>query len=392
MLSDRTLAYGRDLAPAILALDACYRKESADGDGLAVLNMDREGRVQPAPLHTYGELAERFAELKAEAAALPEPDRRVYYDQLCGSMLAFIRWRAGSLGFAERVNRFLYVPPEPAGEAELDRLRGELRGVLTAMGYTGDLAAQCAAWEERNRVPPDEVPGVLEELMSEAWDRTVERVIELPDPKSDGMRVLAVSGVPFNARCKYLDRTVELNVDPILTRPALEAPDGARGLPGPLRAVQAARDVGERGAGGAGQLLLDRQQRQLLCLRGDRRQRFADARLVRLGRRPGAGAAQPLPRGIGTVAAWRLHVDGWPADRVRDWLRANALIGGEGWVANRMGFISTPARSVLIWSYWWGEQVVAPAWERVPPERRDEFYRFMYRGLHSNDSLGMFDA
>ena len=33
------------------------------------------------------------------------------------------------------------------------------------------------------------------------------------------MKVKAVSGVAYNARCDYLNRTIELNVDPTLTRP-----------------------------------------------------------------------------------------------------------------------------------------------------------------------------
>ena len=94
--------------------------------------------------------------------------------------------------------------------------------------------------------------------------------------------------------------------------------------------------------------------------------------------------------GIVTAAAWRLHALGWQTEQVRDWLHSHTLVGGEGWVANRMGFITKPSRSVLIWSYWWGEQVVAPAWERVPAQRRREFYEFMYRGLHSLKSIDMF--
>lgn len=95
-----------------------------------------------------------------------------------------------------------------------------MRGLLSGMGYCGGLRAQCAAWEARNRAAPNEVPGVLAELLDQAWDRTAAR-IALPAPKSDGMRVKMVSGVPFNARCDYLARTVELNIEPILTRPAL---------------------------------------------------------------------------------------------------------------------------------------------------------------------------
>ena len=39
------------------------------------------------------------------------------------------------------------------------------------MGYTGDLSAQCVAWEACVKVPPEEVIEVIETLMDEAWDR-----------------------------------------------------------------------------------------------------------------------------------------------------------------------------------------------------------------------------
>jgi hypothetical protein len=87
-----------------------------------------------------------------------------------------------------------------------------------------------------------------------------------------------------------------------------------------------------------------------------------------------------------------MHALGWPKDKVTDWLRSKTLVGGEGWIANRMGFISAPARAVLIWSYWWGEAVVAPVWEKTPMACRAEFLRFMYDRVHSNDSIVMFEC
>jgi hypothetical protein len=75
---------------------------------------------------------------------------------------------------------------------------------------------------------------------------------------------------------------------------------------------------------------------------------------------------------------------------VSEWLRSQSLVGGEGWVANRIRFITAPARAVLIWSYWWGERVVAQAWERVPQDRRSEFLVFLHGRMHSNSTVGMF--
>lgn len=75
---------------------------------------------------------------------------------------------------------------------------------------------------------------------------------------------------------------------------------------------------------------------------------------------------------------------------MRDWLRANALVGGEGWVDNRMRFITAPERSVLIWSYWWGGAAVTPVYQRVPAERRAEFLSYLYGRMHSPQTVAMF--
>lgn len=387
MLSDATLAYAEDLTAALLGVDALYRAESGDEDGLVVVNMAPGHR--PEPLASYAEARGRLAELARRAAALPEPDRRLYYAQLCASTEAVLRWREGALPFAGQIAEFLHVPAAPAAEAELDALRAEMRALLGRMGYGGDLRAQCAAWEERQRVPPEAVPEVLAGLLDEAWERTAARM-ELPAPKSDGMRVTAVSGVPFNARCDYLARQVELNIDPTLTLPALRHLAAHECYPGhyvQFKLREAWYHAGLAPADGLLSLvnsassctfegIADNGLRVIDWLAGD------DDRLSAVMTRYRAG--------IGTAAAWRLHALGWDAGRTADWLREQSLVGGEGWVANRMGFIAAPQRCALIWSYWWGEASVAPVWERAAPARRPELLRYLYGRMHSPQSVALF--
>ena len=389
-LSSETLLFGRDLTTALLGVDVFYRGESGDGDGLAVLNLDDAGEFGPEPFESYDAARQRFVDLRTRAASLPEADRRTYYDQVCHSTLAFITWRSSTLPFTAQLTDFLHVPAAPASDAELGQLKAEMRTLLDRLGYPGDLAAQCAAWEERHRVAPADVPVVLTALMSEAWDRTEERLLTIPAPKSDGMQITAVSGVAFNARCNYLHRQVEINTDPILTKPGLKHLAVHEGYPGHyvqfklrhqgylngtaaadglLSVVNTASSSVFEGIADHGMVMLD-------WLHSD------DDRLQSLMSR--------YRSGIGTGAAWRLHALGQSPAAVADWLRGAALTGGEGWIANRMSFISAPSRAVLIWSYWWGEPAVAHAWNRVPPSRRAEFLDFLYGRMHSNASVGMF--
>ena len=391
MLSEGTVEYGGRAAAALLGVDALYRSESGDGEGLVVLNMATPGELSPHAFGSYGEARARFETLEAEAHGLPEADRRTYYRQLCRSTLAFIRWREEGLPFPAQLGSFLKVPTAPAPREAMDRILRSLLTLLTEMGYGGDLKAQCTAWEERNRVPPEEVEGVLEALMDEAWERTEERVMEIPAPRSDGMGIAAVSGVAYNARCDYRTRTIELNTDPVLTRPGLKHLAVHEGYPGHYLQFKVRETTFREGSAPADNLLsvvntvsssvfegIADTGLEMLDWRSD-----GDDRVLALLNRHRAG--------IGTQAAWRLHALGWPRGKVTDWLRSQSLVGGDGWVENRMAFIAAPSRAVLIWSYWWGEEVVAPVWRQVPVERRTDFLRFLYGRMHSNETVGMFD-
>lgn len=388
MLSDKTLAYAEEITTATLGLDKLYRKESGDDEGLAVVVMTQ--KHQPEDFPGYGDAARRFEELRSRAAELPEKDRALYYGQYCSSMLDFMAWREDRLPFEKQVSGFLHVPSEPASEMVLNRLRGQMNSLLDGMGYQGSLAEKCAAWEKKNTVPVEEVETVFSRLMDEAWERTNAR-LPIPADRSDAMKVKAVRGMAFNARCNYLHRTVELNVDPVLTYPALKHLVTHEGCPGHyiqfklrevwyaegtapadglLSVVNTASSTTFEGIADNGLLMLD-------WIEND------DDRFL--------AVMSAYRSGIGTAAAWRLHALKQSAAEVTDWLRTMALIGGEGWIQGRMRFLTGPARSVLIWSYWCGEPSVSSVYKRVAPERRPEFYRYMYGQMHSPQSIALFN-
>src|SRR5882672_7051271 len=97
MPSEATLAYGRRTMTALLGVDALFRAETGDGEGLAVVNLDGLGQYPPDAFAGYADARRAFLALRAEASALPEADRRIYYDQLGHSTLAFIAWRERGL-------------------------------------------------------------------------------------------------------------------------------------------------------------------------------------------------------------------------------------------------------------------------------------------------------
>jgi hypothetical protein len=388
MLSEETLVFGEQVVTALLGVDALYRRESGDEEGLVVVNMSR-GVHTLEMFGSYTAARQRFTKMREQAASLPEPDRRRYYDQLCHSTLAFITWREKGLPFTEQISSFLHVPAEPASDAQLDDLRSRMRDLLNALGYSGDLRAQFTAWEAKNRVPADEVPGVLNELLDIAWDQTQER-LPIPAEKSDGMQVVPVTGAAFNAKCNYLERKIELNVDPILTRQGLKHLTVHEAYPGHYVQFKLRETWYRQGRSPADGLLSVVNTASSSSFEG-----IADngITLLEWDDNDDDRLATLLGRyrsGIGTGAAWRLHALGWPVEKVTDWLRAQSLAGGEGWVAGRMRFISAPSRAALIWSYWWGVASVTPVYQRVPVERRAEFLEYLYGRMHSNQTVAMF--
>lgn len=390
MLSDATLAYAESLTPALLGVDALCRSSGGEGDdGLVVVNMSH--RHHALAMADYAEARAQFVDLRQGASVLPEPDRRVYYRQVCDSTIALLDWHERGLPLEEQIGRFLHLPAEPAREDDLDRLRTAMRELLSGLGYAGDLAAQCASWEQRHRVPPEEVQATVEALLDAAWDRT-ESLLPIPAPRSDGMRVVGVRGTHFNARCDYMARTVELNLDPVLTGPALKHLVVHECYPGHYVQFKLREHWYAEGTACADGLLSLVNSASSAVFEG-----IADSglRLLQWVQDDDDRITDCMTRyraGIGIGAAWRLHALGWPPDQVADWLRSNSLVGGDGWVQNRMRFIVAPQRSVLIWSYWAGEPAVEAAWAGVPASRRDEFLRFLYGRMHSNRSVGMFNA
>ena len=392
MLSEPTLAYGARAMTALLGVDALYRDESGDVDGLAVLNMDSESRYAADPFGGYDDARACFVELKLAAADLPEHDRRVYYHQLAVSTLAFIEWRQRGLPFRSQLSDFLHVPAAPASDDDLNNLRNMIRSFLTKLGYSGDLAAQAAEWEHRHRVPPEDVQTVLEDLLAEAWERTEEQLQRIPAPKSDAMKVATVSDVSYNARCNYAERTIQINVDPVLTRPGLKHLAIHEGYPGHYLQFKLRETMAADGKAAPDVLISVVNSASSCVFEG-----IADYGIRMIGW--GAtdddmlqGLMNQYRAGIGTGAAWRLHELGWEESKVTDWLRGQSLVGGEGWVVNRMRFIAAPSRAALIWSYWFGERAIAPACVDVSEADRPAFIEFLYGRMHSPQSVGMFDG
>ncbi|MBE5808883.1 MAG: DUF885 domain-containing protein [Clostridiales bacterium] len=387
-LSDRTIALSVDVARATMGIDRLYRNETGFTDlhdGLVVLNMCD---VQPEPFESYAEAQARLAEISARAFTLPEPDRRLYYTQACTSLWSFCEWRQGKFeGIADQIGLFLHADPAAATQAQLDAYNKKLYGLLGEAGYDGDLKRRIAKWEQKHLVPADEVQGTMDQMMVEARERTG-NILELPD--NDYYHCETVPSAPFNASSDYGNRRVIVNTAPVLTTQKLKHLVCHEVYPGHFMQFTLRRVAWERGIGGLDGTLSVCNHSSSCTFEG-----IADAGMAFLD---WDGTIDDkindlisiIQSALATAASHRMHTLGWENSRVEAFLRDNAPGGGEGWVNNRMGFISDPARAALIWSYWRGDEGVFPVWKRVERRDRAAFFTYIYNRLHTIQSLQLF--
>ncbi len=387
-LSDKTLAYSVDIARVTMGVDALYRRECGFSDlhdGLVVLNMCD---VPPEPFESYEAAQDRLAGLARGAMALPEADRRLYYTQACTSLWSFCEWRRGQLdAISDQIGLFLHVNSAPASQAELDACNGRLYAMLGEAGYSGDLKHRIAAWEQKNLVPADEVQGTMDRMMVTARERTGE-ILELPE--NDYYHCETVTSGAFNASSDFNNRRVIINTAPILTTQKLKHLVCHEVYPGHFMQFTLRRVAWERGIGGLDGTLSVCNHSSSCTFEG-----IADCGIQFIGWEEDLddrinALVSIIQSALATAASHRMHTLKWADADVEDFLRRNAPGGGEGWVANRMRFISDPARAALIWSYWRGDEGVFPVWDRVQPADRPRFFEYIYNRLHTVQSMQLF--
>ena len=388
-LSDQTLAFSEDVARTTMGIDALYRRETGMSDlhdGLVVLNM---ANVQPSPFESYEQAQAHLADLARDAMRLPEADRRLYYTQACTSLWSFCAWRRGMLEqMSDQIGLFLHVEPAPASQAILDAYNDRLYALLGEAGYTGDLKQRIADWEQKNLVPADEVKGTMDAMMVEARERTGQ-ILELPE--NDYYHCETIQSGPFNASSDYGNRRVIVNTAPILTRQKLKHLVCHEVYPGHFMQFTLRRVAWERGIGGLDGTLSVCNHSSSSTFEG-----IADCGIKFLDWEEGlddeiSALIAVIQSALGTAASYRMHTLHWENSRVEDFLSKNAPGGGEGWVANRMCFISDPARAALIWSYWRGDEGVFPIWDRVEKKDRARFFAYIYNRLHTVQSMQLFE-
>ena len=385
-LSDKTLAFGEELATVTLGIDALDRKlfqTDYDYDGVACINL---GWDKSAEFSDWDQARAALSELAAKAITLPEPDRRLYYMQACLSLDSFCAWRQGQLPkLTDQVSLFLLSDGAPMSEEYMVAQCKKLDQYFDLLGYKGNIMERTQRWQEENAVPREDVQATMTELMNEARE-ICGQFLPLPE---EPYQVVTVNGGAFSARSEVLKLRVVINNAPVYTRAALKHLVGHEIYPGHYMQFTLRRELWKQGFAAADGLLSVTNHSSSSCFEGlaDMGGRFLkwvdiNDRIFEI--------YGDIKNAIGTLSSYQLDVLGWPDEKVEEYMKQWPLLGGENAIKSRMQFIKDPTRAALIWSYWRGDQAFLNVMNRLDEKDMPRFYEYIYSRLHTPASLALF--
>jgi len=385
---------GKELAELTAGIDALYRS-TPHSDGF----LDKEGLipvaigdVEPAPLRDYAEAIARLEDLRGRLPAEAEsPLRADYIGEMIDSLLALITtFEEKPISFADRVARQIRVTTTLVPDAELEGYRDTIRVNLDALGFSGgSLDDDFARWEAQARVPVDAVLGTLEELIREARSRVAQTMY--PSMAEEWMEPTGVSAVPFSAYCDYPTRKVLLNLDFPYTRFALKHLATHEVFPGHLVHM----GLRERHVAD-GSMPLDGAQVVTSSASSALFEGIADNGMFFLdwvnGPEDELGVAlQRLRSALRCNAAWMMHQQGMSLDEIVPVIAAK---GFQDLVTarSRLAFLNHNLRAPFVYAYYGGDIAVHDIWKTVAPERRREFWDYLYDNMHTPTTLAKYWA
>lgn len=378
---------GFELTRVTLGIDQLYRRQN-EGNGV----LDREGLVpviltdvDRTRLKSWDDADAALNELETQLPSANDEMRRAYLGEMVDSLRALIvTFRGEGLSYAERVRRCLRVPGEPVSDEILESYRATISRCLGQLGYNGsDLTRELMRWEQDFRVHDTEVLPTLKGLLEEASARTRAKMFDFPE----GMiEPVGVRGVPFAAYCDYLGRELRLNLDYGYTRPALKHLACHEGSPGHYVHLAVREEKTRNGTMPLDAALVVTSSASSPLFEG-----IAENGIYFLDWIDDAhdelGLTLSRLRSAARInAAWMIHAEGQPREQVVDFLMTSCLESRE-WAESRIAFLVHPLRAPFIFAYWYGDMAVARVWERVTPERRGDFWHYLYDHTHTPDTL-----
>lgn len=315
--------------------------------------------------------------------------RKGYLAKQAEAMLANARRAAGEeLPYREEVRLLFDVEPQSTPEGVYDAAINDLDHLLPG---DGPVAERMIAWRESYRISPETARRVVDVILPELRERTLD-IVELP--QGEAIEIQMVTDKPWSGYNWYLGdgrSRVDLNTDLPIYAYRLTDLLAHEGYPGHhTEHALKERLYTENGFGEQALQLINTPE----CLISEgiatvaEKMLFSPEELVRFRREkvyPAAGiagdperevaigAAQRILRSVPGNAALMLHEEGQAPNEVVAYLRRYAL-SSDGEARQRLHFIADPLWRAYIFTYHVGYELVSRWLDGAAPgERRRRF-------------------
>jgi hypothetical protein len=385
MIAREELDFSRRLVGLILGIDQLYQSllapqlQGIAREGYVAINLSR---VAPTPVSTYTEARAAVARQRASLDDLAiGPRRKQYFADYLHAIDTFCRWQEGhAFSYEELVRSLLGIGGPPP---DLTPLLRRLDERLRAAGFSGETAAMIAAFRESRAVPREQVVPTLTQYLAEARRWVDRELFALPEDFQ--FHVEGEGGLPYNAYCEYVGRFVRINLDIQHTYEDLKHLACHEAYPGHSTHIL---------------------RREQLVADG----RMSEDGLLVVTDTP----TSPLFEGIGEVGLALVGWDQTDAEQInRLVVRLDAAVGvwaghlfaerrgdeamelllryrDQAWAQARAELIHLPIRGPFICAYFYGDQIVHAARDRIADKKA--FATHVYDAMHSPASLAMEDA
>lgn len=289
----------------------------------------------------------------------------------------------------------------PMPQKKMDDLTNKVTEGLGKRGYTGTIGEQVQSWLGDTALKPEEVTATAKRFLDRAKNATLKLVTDLPE--GDGIDdVYAIRNVFWSGLSQYLGGyrgDLTFNIDRPWSLPTFGNVLCHEGYPGHQTFYCHWDDLYRTGrlpleaafystAGNPANPMFEGSPECGLHFLGwddfsENTPEISDEEKAdfALGRH-----VQDLQRMLQMQGYYKYHVEGASKEEVVEYMLSTG-IASRIEAENACKFFTHPVQQYYYPAYYYGRWMIYEAYERIPKERRNEFFRFLYDMPHTNETF-----
>lgn len=293
------------------------------------------------------------------------------------------------------------VDLKPIPQEKMEKLLYLVTEGLGKKGYKGTIGEQVQTWLKDTALPAEEVTATVKRFLDRAKNATLTRVMELPE--EDGIdEVYAIRNVFWSGLSRYLGDfrgDLTFNIDRPWSLPTFGNVLCHEGYPGHQTFYCHWDDLYRQGrlpleaafystAGNPANPMFEGSPECGLHFLGwDDFEMYTpeitdeEKSDFLLGRH-----VQDLQRMLQMQACIKHHVEGASREEVVEYMLSTGIYNRIE-AENTSKFFTHPVQKYYYPSYYYGRWMIYEAYERIPKERRKEFFDFLYNIPHTNETF-----